>query len=107
MRLNTCLYYSDHNPPGCYKNQVCCEGHPYDTQVVPCSCGGDDGGGGNTCDATAPTNLSVSRISPTKAQITWTKGSNGTKQRLFVGANKNEVKDGCPGNASPACVVKG
>ncbi len=40
-----CLYYDNVNPPGCYKNQICCSGHYYDTRVVACSC---DGGGGST-----------------------------------------------------------
>jgi hypothetical protein len=36
-----CLYYDNVNPPGCYKNQVCCDGYIRDTQVVACnSCSG-------------------------------------------------------------------
>jgi hypothetical protein len=34
-----CLYYDNVNPPGYYKNQVCCSGHKYDTRVVPCDGG--------------------------------------------------------------------
>ncbi|MEW6718061.1 MAG: hypothetical protein AB1345_11235 [Chloroflexota bacterium] len=58
------------------------------------------------CNATAPTNLVVSRISPNQGRIDWTPGGGGVEQRLYVGANKAEVEAGCPGLASPACAVK-
>lgn len=94
----------------CYPN---CSGK----ECGPDGCGGSCGtctggktcnngqcvGGGPGCNATSPTNLNVTRLSPTQAQISWTPGANGTEQRLYAGANKASVETNCPGTD---CVVK-
>src|SRR3989344_9002388 len=57
------------------------------------------------CNTTAPTITEIEEISSSKAKINWTKGTGGTKQKIFVGANKTLVKANCVGAMSPACVV--
>jgi len=85
---------------------------------VPVGCfefGGDSCQGANSrceycycvpaCTATAPTNLTATRVSASQATFSWTPGTGGAEQRLYVGANKAEVEAGCPGIDSPACAV--
>lgn len=98
----------------CYSPDICGSCNP---GTYPCNGGsgccdigstpppGSGGGGGGSCTVTAPTNLNVSRTSPTEAHVTWTPGSGGNGQIIDVGENKTEVDSGCPGISSPACVV--
>lgn len=100
-------------PPNCYWSCVPdCAGK----QCGDDTCGGSCGtcGGGkvcsgnkcvNPCGATAPSNLSVARVTPTSSTLSWTPGSGGAEQRVYVGANKSEVEVNCNGTYSPACVV--
>jgi hypothetical protein len=60
-------------------------------------------GGGGGCSATRPTNLALTKISSSTWQLTWTKGSGGTSQRVYVGTNKANVENNC---ASAGCIVK-
>lgn len=51
----------------------------------------------STCNATAPTNVSVTQgSSPTVANLSWTSGINGVSQRLWVDEDLSEVNAGCP-----------
>jgi hypothetical protein len=56
-----------------------------------------------SCPATAPTNLSVTHESDTKATLTWTHGTGGVIQKIYVGANKGVVEGRC---VDLGCVVK-
>lgn len=86
--------------PGTYGcNNGCCDYGP--TQPP----GSDGGGPGGSCTNTAPTNLTVTATSATSSHVSWTPGTGGTSQTIFVGANQTEVEAGCPGLSSPACVV--
>ena len=58
-----------------------------------------------SCNVTAPTNLTATRVSSSQATFSWTQGTGGAEQRLYVGVNKAEVEAGCPGISSPACAV--
>ncbi len=55
---------------------------------------------------TAPVINSVARVSSTSLQINWIPGTGTTAQKVYVGANKTEVTNNCPGTGSPTCVVK-
>lgn len=57
------------------------------------------------CNTTAPVITGITKLSPTKATINWTAGTGGSKQKIFIGANKSLVESNCVGNQSPACVV--
>ena len=57
----------------------------------------------STCSATAPTNLTINKLSKTSLSLSWTPGAGNTSQLLRFGANYNEVMTGCPGTASPVC----
>lgn len=51
----------------------------------------------SVCNSTAPTNLSVTQGSnATIANVSWTAGSGGSLQKLYVDENINEVMNGCP-----------
>ncbi len=57
------------------------------------------------CTATAPTNLSVVQgASATSANVSWSVGSGGVSQRLYVDQSASEVDAGCP--TANACEVK-
>ncbi|MCQ3939305.1 MAG: hypothetical protein DPW18_20010, partial [Chloroflexi bacterium] len=57
-----------------------------------------------TCLATAPSNLTISQgASETTANVTWTVGSGGSSQRLYVDQSGTEVNQGCP--TAGACEV--
>lgn len=86
--------------PGTYQ----CNGGCCDIQITPPPDTGGPGGPGS-CSITAPTNLGVTPTSATSSHLTWTPGTGGTSQAIFVGANQTEVNSGCPGLASPSCVV--
>lgn len=60
------------------------------------------------CNTTAPTNLSVTRLSSTSSRIDWTRGNNGTSQRLYVGSDKAKVETNCPSGVGQGtgCVIK-
>lgn len=106
------FYECGWNCPGCTPD---CSGNECGDDGCGGSCGsckaGENCVSGNcvapqpSCNTTAPANLAVTRISPTKGTITWTPGANGTEQKIYVGANKTEVDASCPGTGSPACVV--
>lgn len=51
----------------------------------------------SSCSATAPTGVSVGAgpTPGTTAQVTWTPGSGGSSQRLYVGTNQAAVNGGC------------
>jgi hypothetical protein len=59
------------------------------------------------CGATAPANVIVSAISPTKATVSWTPETNGVSQSIYAGTNKTEVEQNCPNGIGPgkSCVV--
>ncbi|SRR5581483_1037276 len=60
-----------------------------------------------TCNTTAPSNLNVTAVSPTKATASWTPGSNGVSQSIYAGTDKTEVEKNCPAGAGPglSCAV--
>ncbi|GEM_PF-6494060 len=49
-----------------------------------------------SCTATAPTNNSAEMTSYTTATITWTAGTGGNNQQLYVGVDSDEVVASCP-----------
>jgi len=61
----------------------------------------------SSCNATAPSNVAVTAISPTKATVSWTPGTNGVSQSIYAGTNKTEVEQNCPAGIGPgkSCVV--
>ena len=98
----------------CNRPSGCC---PYDTATPPPSNGG--GGctgscpctvncsGTTTCQQTAATNLTATYVSPTSVNLTWTPGSNGNSQNLWVSTN-SDPQAGCAGTSgsTPACPVR-
>ncbi|KKP92758.1 MAG: hypothetical protein UR98_C0018G0012 [Parcubacteria group bacterium GW2011_GWA1_36_12] len=49
------------------------------------------------CSATAPSNLSFTPIPPgSSATVSWTDGTGGTSNRLYVGDDKTKVEADCP-----------
>jgi hypothetical protein len=47
------------------------------------------------CNATAPTNLTITKVSSNNAKATWVHGSGGVEQRMYFGTNKNQVEGNC------------
>jgi|GEM_PF-3216054 len=60
-----------------------------------------------TCTATAPTNIVVTSTSFTSANVTWTRGTGGTSQRIYIGTDQGIVDGGCQGGIGPGtgCVT--
>lgn len=56
----------------------------------------------SVCSATAPTNVTFTPISLTSARLTWTPGTGGTTQYVYVGSDKADVEANC---ASGTCAV--
>lgn len=57
------------------------------------------------CDATAPTGVNASQgTSATSASVTWTSGTNGVSQKLYVGTDQTKVNANCPLND---CYING
>ncbi len=56
----------------------------------------------SVCSATAPTNVTFTPISLTAARLTWSPGTGGTTQYVYVGSNKPDVEANC---ASGSCAV--
>lgn len=85
--------------PGCTSN--CCSG---------CSCTNSCTGNPATCDQTAPTNLSTTRLSSTSVLLQWTPGNPGGSnpyQALYVSTNP-DPQTGCAGTSggTSVCPVK-
>ena len=56
------------------------------------------------CNTTAPTNLSVSQTGSSTWTLTWTRGTHGDSQRVYVGTNSTKVQQNCP--LAGDCIVK-
>ncbi|HKB88788.1 MAG TPA: hypothetical protein VKC53_04015 [Patescibacteria group bacterium] len=57
---------------------------------------------GALCSTTTPTALTYSTSTQT---LTWTAGTGGTSQKLYVSADQNQVTNNCSLNTSPGCIV--
>jgi len=51
-----------------------------------------------SCDTTAPSNVAVTAVSPTRATVTWMPGANGVSQSVYAGTDKTKVEQNCPAN---------
>ena len=94
---------------GCCDNWKRCEDEP-DPEKKDCCAHGNDQittyACVPICNTTVPTITEIEEISSSKAKINWTRGTGGTSQKIFIGANKTLVEANCVGAMSPACVVK-
>lgn len=51
------------------------------------------------CTTTSPTNLSLTQVGFSSWNLTWTKGSGGVKQLVYVDTSKSDVESNCPGSS--------
>src|SRR3972149_4681264 len=103
-------------PGECCRGNVCHTGTRVDSNNIGvCNCRGDPSDPETQCDnqyywfvcvpdcsATAPTSLSYNTSDQT---LTWTAGTGGTSQRLYVSADPNQIANNCTLSTSPGCVV--
>ncbi|MEW6083396.1 MAG: Ig-like domain-containing protein [Chloroflexota bacterium] len=61
----------------------------------------------SVCASTAPTNVTFTPISLTAARLTWTPGTGGTTQYVYVGSNKSDVEANCAGGTCAVSVNLG
>ena len=102
-------------PGECCRGSNCHTGTMVSSVIGQCNCRGDPSDPETQCDnlyywyqcvpncsATAPTGLAYTA---SNQNLTWTAGSGGVSQRLYVSADPNQVANNCTLTTSPGCAV--